>query len=478
MTSSNNAEQPTTTLRGELRKEIPQLFAPGFGLRHDAVADEAEQMEKKWGGARIDAQPRPDVFIVVKAALQAGTRGVEELPPRLLSYVPFAMLYGAHTGRGDADTVRAFLSRLHEAGRSAPRRLWPHYLLSLERDDAATNEIALWLKAYRDGLPTRLADFTEKYDALDPASTPGKMAREVLVGDGIETDFQAVGVGAERLHTAALLAEILGAIGSQLRSGVRPADAVRPVKAILPEQRKLAIDQTQAREPAKRRALGAFIEGLIAWQRRSDPEDAKPGAVLDLILELNEDPRFDAVRWNGIVPKPTTDIVEAWLTKHTIEAFFRVVNQLRIERTDMWAERRKFWMSYLPYVRRAWLIVGDQGVPFAKRERIRFGRFSGGANEGHCGLILDFGDLRVLEMNMNGRAILWRPDDVAHGEFPQVYDETPFDRRNFREPTVSRREHWENGCIGLVHNPPDGWQWKFADQIQQRSDRGIRPKGL
>jgi hypothetical protein len=92
--------------------------------------------------------------------------------------------------------------------------------------------------------------------------------------------------------------------------------------------------------------------------------------------------------------------------------------------------------------------------------------------------MLDFGDLRVLEMNMNGRAILWRPDDVGRGEFPQVYDETPFDRRNFREPTVSRREHWENGCIGLVHNPPDGWQSKFTDQIQQRSDRGIRPKGL
>jgi hypothetical protein len=477
MTSSNNVEQPTTTLKEELRKEIPQLFVPGFGLRHDAVADEAERMEKKWGGARIDAQPRPDVFMEVKAALQAGTRGVEALPPRLLSYVPFAMLYGAHTGREDADTVRAFLRRMHEVGRSAPRRLWPHYLLSLEPNDPATNEIALWLKVHHDGLPTRLAEFTEKYDSFDPASTPGKMAREVLFGDGIETDFRVVGVGPERLHTSALLAEILGAIGGLLREGSRPADAVQLVKAILPEQRTQAIKEIQAREPSKNRAVGAFIEGLITWQRRRDPNDAKPGTVLDLVLELNKDPRFNAVLWDGIVPKPTTEIVESWLTKHTIEAFFRVVNQLRIERTDMWSERRKFWMSYLPYVRRAWLIVGDQGVPFATRERIRFGRFSGGANEGHCGLMLDFGDLRVLEMNMNGRAILWRPDDVGQGEFPQMYDETPFDRRTF-SAAVARSEIWQNGCIGLGHRPPDGWQWKFADQIQQRSDRGIRPKGL
>jgi hypothetical protein len=477
MTSFNNAEQPTTTLKGELRKEIPQLFAVGFGLRHDAVATEAEQMEKRWGGARLDAQPRPDIFMEVKAALQAGTRGLEALPPRLLPFVPFAMLYGAHTGRADADTVRVFLGRLHEAGRSAPRRLWPHYLLSLEHDDAATNEIALWLKAYRNGLPARLADFTEKYDALDPASTPGKMAREVLLGDGIETDFRAIGIGAERLHSAALLAEILGAAGYLLRNEVRPADAVQALRGLFPAQRKRSIDETEVREPVKRRALGAFIEGIITWQRRNDSDDSKPGAVLDLVLELNEDPRFNAVRWDGVVHKPTTDIVEAWLTKHTIEAFFRVVNQLRIQRADMWAERRKFWMSYLPYVRRAWLIVGDQGKPFAKRERIRFGRFSGGADEGHCGLMLDFGDLRVLEMNMNGRAILWRPDDVVHSEFPQVYDETPFDRRSF-SANVARSEIWQNGCIGLGHRPPDGWQWKFADQIQQRSDRGIRPKGL
>ena len=478
MTSSNNAEQPTTTLKGELRKEIPQLFAVGFGLRHDAVAAEAEQMEKRWGGARLDAQPRPDIFMEVKAALQAGTRGVEALPPRLLPFVPFAMLYGAHTGRADADTVRVFLGRLHESGRSAPRRLWPHYLLSLEHDDAATNEIALWLKAYRGGLPTRLVNFTEKYDALNPGSTAAKMAREVLIGDGIETDFRAVGVGAERLHTAALLAEIIGAIGSLLRSGVRPADAIQPVKAVLPEQRRLAIDQTQAREPAKRRALGAFIEGLIAWQRSSDPDDAKPGAVLDLVLELNEDPRFDAVRWNGIVPKPATDIVEAWLTKHTIEAFFRVATAIKIEREDMWKARHRFWKFYLPHVRRAWLIVGDKGVGHAKREGIRFGRFSGGASADHCGLMLDLGDLLVLEMNMMGRAIFWRPDEIQRDRFPIFYDGTPFNRA-LLTLAVASRETWQNGCIGLSHNPPpDGWFRKFADQIQQRSDRGIRPKGI
>jgi hypothetical protein len=476
MTSSDNA-RPRTTLKAELRKQIPQLFVPNFGLHHDAIEVQARLIEARWGGARIDPTPRPDVFAAVKGAIEAGKRGMEALSPRLLPFVPYAMLYGTHAGRDDGDIVRAFLERLHEAGRSASRRLWPHYLLSIEHDDMATNEMALWLSAYRDGLPVRLQEFTEKYQALDPAGTTDRIAREVLTGGGIDADFQQVGIGPERLHTAALLAEVLGSVGSLLSAGARPVDAVRAARAILPAQCKHAIDQTQAREPAKLRAIGAFVEGLVAWQRRVDPTDSKPDAVLDFVLELNDDPRFSAVRWTGVIPTPTVEIVEDWLTKYTIEAFFRVVNQLRIERGDMWSERRKFWMSYLPFVRRAWLLVGDQGIAFARRERIRFGRFRGGAAKGHCGLLLDFGDLRVLEMNMNGRAILWRPDEITYGVFPEAYDESPFDRGNFSD-AVSRSEIWHNGCIGLVHNPPDGWQNKFADRIQQRTDRGIRPHGL
>lgn len=476
MTSSDSA-RPRTTLKAELQKQIPQLFVPNFGLHRDAIEEQARLIEARWGGARIDPKPRPDVFAAVKGAIEAGKRGMEALSPRLLPLVPYAMLYGAHAGRDDGNVVRAFLERLHEAGRSAPRRLWPHYLLSIEHDDLATNELAIWLSAYRSGLPVHLQAFNEKYHALDPTSTTDRMAREVLTGGGIDTDFQQVGIGPERLHTAALLAEVLGSVGSLLSAGARPVDTVRAARAILPVQCKHAIDQTQAREPAKLRAIGACVEGLVAWQRRVDPTDSKPDAVLDFVLELNDDPRFSAVRWTGIVPKPTVGIVEDWLTKHTIEAFFRVANQLRIERGDMWSERRKFWMSYLPFVRRAWLIVGDQGISFAKRERIRFGRFSGGANAGHCGLMLDFGDLRVLEMNMNGRAILWRPGAVRQGVFPELFDETPFDRRDF-SGAVSRNEVWLNGCIGLGHRPPGGWQHKFADQIQQRTDRGIRPKGL
>ncbi len=60
------------------------------------------------GGDAVDARPVEAEHL--KAALQAGTRGIEALPPRLLYYVPFAVLYRAHTGREDADTQSKILT--------------------------------------------------------------------------------------------------------------------------------------------------------------------------------------------------------------------------------------------------------------------------------------------------------------------------------------------------------------------------------
>jgi hypothetical protein len=144
----------------------------------------------------------------------------------------------------------------------------------------------------------------------------------------------------------------------------------------------------------------------------------------------------------------------------------------------MWEERKKFWLSYLPFVKKAWLIVGSGAIPHARREGVQFGKFGGGAARDHCGLLMLIDDLMVLEMNKVGRAVLWKDGAVSGGVFPEVYDEnTPYDRRNITM-YVSKREEWQGSSIALTHQPPDGWQRKFADQIQQNTSRYIRPRGL
>ena len=122
-----------------------------------------------------------------------------------------------------------------------------------------------------------------------------------------------------------------------------------------------------------------------------------------MLLAVNGDPRFSEGRWKDVVDRSSTTIVEGWLTRKTIEAFFRVISALNVERGDMWKERREFWLDYLPFIRRSWLIVGARAVPLADREGLRYGTFSRGVSGEHCGLVLEIDDLSILEMNVTGR---------------------------------------------------------------------------
>lgn len=467
----DDRERPQGALRAELAKPVGRPFAPGFGLRQrdDPIAAAVGRFPASWTGVTDDPPPRPDVFAEVKGALAQGVAGVRAMPSRLLRHVPSALLYGQRTGRSDGAVVAAYLDRLAEAGRTAPRRLWTHYVITLEPDDLASNEIAAWLRRSRDALPARLLEFSEKYHALDPSRSAAAMATEALAGNGFTEDVARVGFSLKRLRPSALMASVLGGVGALLREpGFNARDPVAQVTALLEGQVKNAIHLTQAREELRLRAVAAFVEGFVAWQLRTD---GVHNPVMDLLTTLNEDPRFSPERWRGVVSQQAIEVVEGWLTRHTIEAFFRVVTRLPIEREDMWKDRRAFWMGYLEFVKRAWLIVGERGVPFANDEKIKYGRFAGGAFADHCGLVLDFGDICAFEMNMNGRVVIWRPDQVQRDVFPKVYDPTPFDRGPITRHAPGL---WNRGCVGIVHN--GRWQEKVADVIQERGDRGIRPR--
>lgn len=466
----DSGERPRGALRSELAKPIGRLFVPGLGQRDDPIAAAIASFPARWTGVTDDPPPRPDVFAEVNGALAQGEAGVRAMPSRLLRHVPNALLYGQRTGRSDGAVVAAYLERLAEAGRTAPRRLWTHYVITLEPDDLASNEIAGWLRRSRDALPTRLLEFSEKYHILDPSRSAGAMAAETLAGDGFAQDVAGVGFSLKRLRPSALMASILGGVGTLLQArGFDARDPVARVTGLLEGQLKNAILQTQAREDLRLRAVAAFVEGFVAWQLRTG---GAHNPVMDLLTTVNEDPRFSPERWRGVVSQQAIDVVEGWLTRHTIEAFFRVVTRLPIDREDMWADRRAFWMGYLEFVKRAWLIVGERGVPFANDEKIRYGRFAGGAFADHCGLVLDFGDICAFEMNMNGRVVIWRPEQVQRDVFPKVYDPAPFDRSPVTRHVPNL---WSRGCVGVVHN--SRWKEKVADVIQERSDGGIRPRG-
>jgi len=130
----------------------------------------------------------------------------------------------------------------------------------------------------------------------------------------------------------------------------------------------------------------------------------------------------------------------------------------------MWRGRREFWLSYLPYVNDAWLVVGPDAVSLAERESTGFARFgeSDGTHRRHCGLLLQIRNMCVLEMNLNGRAIFW-------------------DRSNNKMPTLRQRSYNRRGCLdaidgrsvfGIIHN--SGWQGTFRNRILQMTGINVR----
>lgn len=456
-----------------LRERRPALFVRTPSHPADPIAAELEKLALRYGAASAGAEPSADVYREVKSALSQGASGVAALPASRLIQVPHVLLYG-RVGRSDRQVVDAYLARLGEAGGHGARRLWTHYLLSLEDDDLATVRIAAWLRDALPSLPDRLMQFTTKYASLEPPKTHHLMAIEMLKGDDLAKDFERIGLGFGRVVTSALMASILGSVGRLLTMGANPPRPEARVREVLGDGAKLAFDQTEVRDDLKKRLLSTFIEGFVAWQRRVDPGDSKPEPVLDLLTTVNLDPRFSPGRWKGVDDK-TVAVVEKWLTRQTIEAFFRVVNRLQTDRPDMWKERRDFWLQYMEFVGRAWLILGDSAIPLAKEEKVRHGRFGSGASHDHCGLLIEIDGLRVLEMNKNGRAIMWHPGKVDRKVFPDFNREERFDRSGLTA-SVQTQGTWANGAIGLAHH--SGWQGKFANQIQQNTARGIRPRGV
>jgi EH_Signature domain len=318
----------------------------------------------------------------VKTALQRGSEGVTALPRRLLACVPFAALYDDSTWRADQGIIDAYLRRLGgETHRSLFRNLWTHYLLTFEHDDAATNAVARFLNRHFDKLPDPLAGFTRKYEFLNPLTGPLQMAKAALAGNELLEDLKSIGVTPERLRTSALIVAILGCVGRVLKTESVRGDPVSRVRALLAKHMTDVIQQAQGHIDLRKRAVKSFVEGFIAWQQKPERANANPEPALSLLLEINRDPRFLPGRWRGIVDETAISTVEAWLSRKTIEAFFRVVNDLHVDRRDMWDERKKFWLTYLPFVKKAWLIVGSGAIPLAQREGVQFGTF-GAARSG------------------------------------------------------------------------------------------------
>jgi EH_Signature domain len=429
---------------------------------------ELERLEKLFGGVSKTFEPGPDLIARAEAALRGGTAAVAQLGPAELKAVPY-LLWSVEQARTNPLLIRTYLARAEEVWRGAVRQLWRHHVLHIAQDDSISRELGHWLEPRKQRLPERIREFSARYNLFDPEQALARLAGAALAFAPVLEEFEAIGIGPDAVRSSTLFVSLLGLIGRQLSAETGrklPLAAIQRLTGELPGE---IIAKTSCPASVRQAATRSLVEGLVRRQRRDDPDDRAPGPVLEFVTSLNGDPRFASSHWDGVIAPDVKGIVEQWLTRQTIEAFFRVIDALknRIDRPDMWESRRKFWMSYLDHVSKAWLIVGhDAQVVARKQTSQRFGIFESGrgALPGHCGLMLQIRNLTVLEMNMNGRAIFW---NCSIARMPLMFVGR-YVRDEFTNSVDGKK------IIGLRHL--GDWQRTFSDFILQETGVLVRPR--
>ncbi len=448
------------SLSDELARPLPKVphpFLPKRGL----LEAEANRLSARFEGVAREVKPPRNWIAEVEAAIGEDGAGLERLGRRELKVMPYVIWGPDPKWRINQNFIRRFLILVAAIWPSATRRLWRHYVLNFDPKIAATQEVALWLQERVHQLPGPMRAFSETYAVLDVERAGQTLGAAALADERLIQDIEQLGLGINLVRSSALLLSIAEAAGRELAASARIYHPADKLTALMADRPRNAIAEAVGTDAAKGRALRSLVDGLVSWQEQQQGHDAAPERILEFVLSLNGDPKFARHRWEGHVADQSIACVERWLTRETIESFFRVMNTLKTDRPDMSKARRAFWMSYLPHISRAWLIAGSNAVPLAEKEGFRFGMLEGTVQADHCGLMLQIQNMNVLEMNKNGSAIFWTSGTKGlKGLYEKSYN---------RNMYLKRRD--DKNVFVLIHS--GNWQSRFQNRILQMT--GIQP---
>jgi len=333
------------------------------------------------------------------------------------------------------------------------------YVRNLDPTVEATKIVGNWLAGRAKEIQGAFGDFFRDYALYDSARAVEWMSRSLGNGDpqflsriaaDLKTSVVARGSG--------LLVSLIGAYG-KLCAAPAASNVAEVSRTLLRAFGEAGIGEKGSRE-FRESARASMVVGIVAWASRDGGPEAIERAI-ETCLSLAGDPRQSMASWDRI-PFETLAEVEAWLTKRTIENLFLVIDTLRTDRPDQWKARRAFWRSYLPYIKRAYLVCANDAMAIADQFNEPYGTLKN-CDHRHCGVLMQIvgpsGDkLVVLEINKNASALFWWPgSDYA----PPFYSKGDYDRRSYL-----------NSCDETKAHMPPHWPHRFADLIEGQT--GIR----
>ena len=182
-------------------------------------------------------------------------------------------------------------------------------------------------------------------------------------------------------------------------------------------------------------AFTQFATALLEPWAAKDPEDTYRSELIQILESAGGgDPRTNPARWRELKQQSpqSFDTLIKWLTRASVLQFLEIVGRSISDPAGrlMWNYRRAFWTSYLsgddggPKITKAWIAFGSQAASLAKaaaRESgdnsfTAFGRQYEKSTE-HSALILEIGDLLIVDWSHNGKYNVWQHGDPGKPEF-------------------------------------------------------------
>lgn len=456
---------------GRLKTEINRAWQPPRFVRPAQCRIEAmaSQLELRFGGVGKEPKPAREWIEETRQRLAQGNGDLSRLEPRHRKALPWILWDEGHHWSERRELVDGYLVWAHSSWKTSVKRLWKHYLLNMDPDSYATGELARWIGDRRERLTDSLRDFSERWELFNPHQAIRRAAQAIVAEESNLAELEQLDLDRADVLKSSFMLRVAETVGQTLRA--RPpvrAGIAGTLKRWLAPLGENPIQAMQGGSQALRnQALKALVEGVVAWA------ESKGGAAvdetLDLIHTLIGDPRLHSARWD-IIETKTRQTVEGWLSKVTLEAFFRVMAELQTNNPVQVAERQAYWRRYLRSVSRAWLVVAKDGVEIAQRLLDRsFGRFSSGPNtqRDHAGLLLQIGNLVVLEMNKNGSTLFWMMGDPKMPGFFQ----SKYSRGDLLQLCSATPPAGMSGRLRLTHQ--GDWQTKYENEILRRT--GIVP---
>lgn len=438
---------------------IPKLALPA----HSSLEKAAEEIARRFGGVPKEEKPIQDDLKALRALLADINGDLSRMPldnlskgeRRQLKALPWILWDPQQRWSELPNLIRPYLRWADEYWRISPKRLWRHYLLNLNPQSYATNTLALWLMERQDRLTEPLRRISDEWRLFEPAAAIDQAATALLRHQNLLERMEQLEVPRNDVLGSSFLLRVLVQAGGQLQN--QPAGIAALLKRILKplgEQPTLLMQGPRELQVGAQKAL---VEGVVAW---ATPQPAYQKEALDFIQFAIGDPRLHSLRWRPI-SESARQTVEGWLTRITLDAFFRVMRELKTDRDDMVQEREVFWRGYQHAISRAWLIVAINGKYIAKRLLDKsFGEFIAGAQSDHCGLLMQVRDLVILEMNKVGSTLFWSTSAQSAPSFYQ--------------------QGWQyNRAVllhsyGLILKHQGDWQTRYENEILRLT--GVRPE--